>query len=114
MLRNISCPGLTFVTVLLLLGIAGGVYWVATFGSAYWENQEVKSTLKEAANLCYHERNDNTVRDFIVRKLHAQFDVPGPPNRPPVMAIDFGACLHALSDVVINRPPPLRHVAVPS
>ena len=26
------------------------------------------------------------------------------------MAIDFRACLYALSDVVINRPPPLRHV----
>ena len=26
------------------------------------------------------------------------------------MAIDFRACLYALSDVVINRPPPLRHL----
>ena len=90
--------GITFVTVLLLLAIAGGVYWVATFGSAYWENQEVKATLREAANFCYREKDDRKVRDFIVRKLHAQFDLPAQGNRPPQMAIDFDP-----ADVRIER-----------
>jgi hypothetical protein len=70
--------GLTFISVLLLLGIAGGVFWLFTFGPAYWDNQEVKSTLKEAANLCYHEHSDSKVRDFILRKLGQQF---GDPNQ---------------------------------
>jgi hypothetical protein len=67
--------GLTFMTVLILVAILGGVYWAATFGNAYWENQEVKSTLKEAANLCYHEREDSRIVIFITRKLHDMFDV---------------------------------------
>ena len=67
--------GLTFVTVLIIAALVGGVYWAATFGSAYWDNQEVKSDLKEAANLCYHEPDNAKVQAFIMRKLHAMFDV---------------------------------------
>jgi hypothetical protein len=73
--------GLTFVTVLLLLAIAGGVYWVVTFGPAYWDDREVKSALNEAANLCYHEPNDQRVREFILRRLHSLFDREGPDGK---------------------------------
>jgi hypothetical protein len=79
--------GLTFVTVLIILGVLGAVYWVTTFGSAYWDNQEVKSSLKEAANMCYHERDDAKVTAFVIRKLHGMFDVQE--NGKTVLKIDF-------------------------
>jgi hypothetical protein len=80
--------GLTFITVLLLLAVAAGIYWVTTFGGAYWENQEVKSALKEAANLCYHEPNDARIRESIVRRLHQMFDAPGEGGKT-TLKIDF-------------------------
>jgi hypothetical protein len=98
--------GLTFVTLLLLLAIAGGVYWLVTFGPAYWENQEVKSTLKEAANLCYHERNDQKVRDFILRKLDQQFGVPGRAGKQQ-LSIDFDP-----ADLRIERAESPKHVDI--
>jgi hypothetical protein len=101
-----SQRGLTFVTVLMLLAVAGGIWWVATFGSAYWENQEVKSTLKEAANLCYHEQSDDRVRAFIERKLHAMFDVQGPSGKPR-MAIDFDP-----GDLRVERTQSPKHVNI--
>ena len=79
--------GLTFITVLLIAALVGAVYWVATFGAAYWDNQEVKSDLKEAANLCYHEPDNSKIQGFIMRKLHAKFDVQE--GTKQVMRIDF-------------------------
>lgn len=97
--------GLTFITVLLLLGIAAGVFWIITFGSAYWENQEVKSMLKEAANLCYHEHNDGKVRAFIMRKLEQQFGQPGQPDKR--LAIDLDP-----QDLRIERTESPKHVDI--
>jgi hypothetical protein len=98
--------GLTFVAVLFYLAIAAGIWWVATFGPAYWENLEVKSTLHEAANLCYHERNDAAVRKFIVGKLHTLFDVPGPPGQA-TMSIDFDP-----GDLRLERTETPKHVNI--
>jgi hypothetical protein len=95
--------GFTFVTALLLLAVLGGVYWVMMFGSAYWENQEVKTTLKEAANLCYHEKNDQRVKDFIVRKLQGQF----PGSGAQKMSIDFDP-----ADLRIERTDSPKHVNI--
>lgn len=67
--------GLTFVTVLLLLAVGAGVFWLFTYGQAYWENLEVKGVLTQAANLSYTEHDDRRVRQFIERKLHEMFDV---------------------------------------
>ncbi len=69
-----SDRGLTFVTVLLFLGIAAGVIWVITYGGAYWEDLEVKRVLHEAANLSYREQNDERIRQYVVRELHHVFD----------------------------------------
>jgi hypothetical protein len=80
--------GITFITVLLLLAVLGGVYWVMTFGSVYWENQEVKSILKEAGNLAYNERSDTIVHTFIERKLRERFQT-GSDHGRPILAIDY-------------------------
>jgi hypothetical protein len=68
-----SDRGITFVTVLLLVGIAAAVVWCITYGQAYWENFEVKRVLREAANLSYRAPDDQ-VRQFVFRELHHLFD----------------------------------------
>jgi hypothetical protein len=95
--------GITFISVLLLLAVLGGVYWVMTFGSAYWDNQEVKTTLKEAANLCYHEKNDQRVRDFILKRLQNQF----PGSGKQTMSIDLDP-----ADLRIERSDSPKHVNI--
>jgi hypothetical protein len=95
--------GITFISVLLLLALLGGVYWLLMFGSAYWENQEVKTTLKEAANLCYHEKNDQKVRDFIMGRLKNQF--PGSGNQTMSIDLDPG-------DLRIERTDSPKHVNI--
>jgi hypothetical protein len=80
--------GLTFITVLLIAALVGGVYWVATFGGAYWDNQEVKADMKEAANLCYHELDNSKIQSFMMRKLHSKFDAQQEGGKT-AMVIDF-------------------------
>jgi hypothetical protein len=69
-----SDRGLTFITVLLFVGIAASVLWFATYGQAYWENFEVKRVLREAANLSYREADDRRIREYVFRELHHIFD----------------------------------------
>ncbi|HEY2031721.1 MAG TPA: hypothetical protein VGH20_21155 [Myxococcales bacterium] len=97
--------GLTFISVLLLLGVAAGVVWLVTFGPAYWDNQEVKSTLNAAANLCYQEHNDAKVRAFIMRKLQQQFGDPGFEGKQ--LAIDLDP-----QDLRIERTQSPKHVDI--
>jgi hypothetical protein len=66
--------GITFMGVLLILGIGAGIFWFMTYGEAYWENQEVKAVLSEAANACYKEESDDKIKDLVFRKLHNMFD----------------------------------------
>ena len=73
-MRRRSDRGLTFITVLLLVGVAAAVFWLATYGQAYWENFEVKRVLKEAANLSYREADDRRIREYVFRELHHLFD----------------------------------------
>ena len=67
--------GFTFVTFLILLAASAGIFWVVTYGPAYWDNYEVKQILAQAANLAYSEPLDKKVHDFIYRRLHEKFDV---------------------------------------
>src|SRR3954470_16333854 len=66
--------GVTFVTVLIVVGIVGAVFWFVTYGEAYWENLEVKRVLKEAANLSYREADDRRIREYVFKELHHLFD----------------------------------------
>ena len=65
--------GVTFVTVLVLVGLAAGVLWAVGFGPAYIDNLEVKRVLVEGANLGVHD-DDEHVRKFIFQRLHRLFD----------------------------------------
>ena len=69
--------GITLISVLLLLALAGGVYCLFAFGQAYWENLEVKSILRQAANECYRQTDDVLIKQAISRRLHSAFDVVG-------------------------------------
>src|SRR3984893_11875570 len=73
-MRRRGDRGLTFVTVLILVGGAAAVFWFRADGPADWENLEVKRVLKEAANLSYRERDDGRVREYVFRELHHLFD----------------------------------------
>lgn len=66
--------GFTFFGFVILLALAGGIYWLVSFGPAYWDNLTVRAILREAGNFAYHETNDEKVRDFVFNKLHETFD----------------------------------------
>ena len=81
--------GFTFVSFLVLVGGLALVGWVVTYGPAYWDNIDVNRTLKEAANMCYREHNDETVRRFVFRELHKKFDTDErDTNGDQIMVID--------------------------
>jgi hypothetical protein len=67
--------GITLVTVLIFLGLVGGVYCLFAFGQAYWDDFEVHGILRQAANECYRQPDDHAIRVFIERKMHETFDV---------------------------------------
>jgi hypothetical protein len=66
--------GITFVTVLLVAGVAAAILLFLTYGQAYWENFEVKRVLKEAANMSYRQPDDVRIREYVFRELHHLFD----------------------------------------
>src|SRR6267142_5866396 len=73
-MRRRGDRGLTFVTVLLVVAVAFGGLWLATYGPAYWENIEVSRVLKEAANMSYRQPDDHELRNYVFRELHHLFD----------------------------------------
>jgi hypothetical protein len=102
--------GITLVTVLVFLGLAGGLYWLFAFGQAYWDNLEVKGILRQAANECYRQPNDEAIRQFVVDKLHRTFDVEGVDKaggRELRMAIAFDD-----GDLQIQRSEVPKHVNI--
>lgn len=74
MFKDRKPRGITFVTVLLLLAVGAGVWWLVSYGGAYWDNLEVKSVVTQAANIAYREPDDLRVRLFVMGKLHDMFD----------------------------------------
>jgi len=111
-MKRASERGLTFVTVLIVLGIAAGIYWFVVFGTVYWDNREVKALLAQAANIAYQNKDDRLVRINLERALDNEFgmdvvDAQGKPARrsrlefepddlklertqsPPMMRIDL-------------------------
>jgi hypothetical protein len=66
--------GLTWITTVIVLAVAGAIFWIITYGEAYWDNFEIKHLLSQAANKCYLDKSDDSVRDWTFRKLHEAFD----------------------------------------
>ena len=61
--------GLTFITVLLVAGAVALIGWIVTYGPAYWDNVAVNRTLKEAANMCYREPDDEKVKTWVLSRV---------------------------------------------
>ncbi len=70
--------GITFVTVLILAGAVALVGWIVTYGPAYWDNTSVNRVLKEAANMCYQEHDDEKVKNWVFARLHKMYDTGAP------------------------------------
>jgi hypothetical protein len=89
-MRKRAPRGLTFVTVLIVIGAVAGIGWIVTYGPAYWENTDVTKMMHEAANLCYREPSDDKVRIFVINGLHQLFDIgERDVNGDQIMRIDF-------------------------
>ena len=101
--------GLTFVTVLVVLGGVALIGWIVTYGPAYWDNTDVNRTLKEAANMCYRDGDDESVKNYVFRQLHRQFDTEEKDSSgQAVMSIDVNR-----EDLRIERlegPPKYVHI----
>lgn len=67
--------GFTFVSFLVLAAILAAVFWAITYGPAYIEDFEVGRIVHEAANLCYREKDDERVKDFIMHRLNQNFSI---------------------------------------
>ena len=87
--------GFTFVTFLALVAGFGAIFWIISYGPAYWDNFEVNRIVRQAANLCYRENEDTPVRQFVIREMTRIFP-PDQPDRP--MSVDLDP-----ADVRIER-----------
>ena len=78
------------MSALLLIGMVGGVYGIFAVGPAYWDDSEVHSILRQAANECMRTANDESIRAFVLKKMHDLFDVPnpGPGRSEPHMSVE--------------------------
>jgi hypothetical protein len=65
--------GFTFISFLVLLGAIAGILWCVTYGPAYIERYEVHSIVREAANLCYREKNNEVIKNMIMNRLNQSF-----------------------------------------
>jgi hypothetical protein len=60
--------GFSFVSFLFLVAALAAVWWVVSFGGAYWDNVSIKGHVHEAANMAMRASEDQ-VRSFLIRKL---------------------------------------------
>lgn len=100
--------GFTFVTLLFLLAISAGIYWIVVFGGAYWDNHEVKSVLRHAGNLAYTDLDDNHVRKFITDRMTDLFGYETTEYGRKVQRLRIE---YAPEDLIIERtrvPPSIR------
>ncbi len=105
--------GITWVTALLLLLLAGGGYLAWTWGPVYLVHYEVKQVVRDYINQAVRNPNDNELVDKMVHKLRTLDDVEvldedGNPAKVPTVQV-------AATEVVWERDrggtPPTLHVA---
>ena len=102
--------GITIVTVLIVLAVASGIYWLFAFGQAYWDNFEVNGILRQAANECYRQPDDEKVRWFIKARLSETLAVEGEDKygrREQRLPFDFD-----MADIQIQRNEVPRYVNI--
>jgi hypothetical protein len=83
--------GFTFISFLVIVGIAAGVVWLITYGPAYIERYEVHSIVREAANYCYREKDDEKIKGFIINRVGQSFseEVMDHGRKEMVLKFDF-------------------------
>ncbi len=59
---------ISFVSMLMLAGLAVAGYFGAMYGPAYFEAFEVKQMLREASNMAARLGTDDQIREFILNK----------------------------------------------
>jgi hypothetical protein len=76
--------GVSWVTALLLLGLAAGVYLLWAWGPVYIVHYEVKQVVRDYANQAVKNTNDTRQRELMVQKLALleQFDTVDEYGRP--------------------------------
>ncbi len=72
--------GFSWVTFLVLVLIAGGIWWGLSYGSAFIDNIEIKSIVHEAANAAVREKRDPEIRLAITRGLAKYKDLAYQPE----------------------------------
>jgi hypothetical protein len=65
--------GFSFVTVLIIVGLACAVYWALAFGPLYWDNHEITVVMREAGNSAYRGLKDDNIRAFILKSFDEKF-----------------------------------------
>jgi hypothetical protein len=70
-MRSRAPRGFTFISFLFLVGLAAGIWWLISFGPAYWDNISIKGECHEAANYGMKTTNPEDVRKFLIKKLQA-------------------------------------------
>jgi len=102
--------GLTFISVLLVLALLGGIYWIFTFAGVNYDNHEVKAVLRQAGNIAYQQKEDKKVREWIMRELDSQFGYDGTDaagHSARLLKLEFDE-----NDLVLTRTqsPPNMHI----
>ncbi len=111
--RRAERGAVTWVTLLLLAGLAGGAYWLWVWGPVYVVHYEVKQVVHEYINQAVRDRRDAELVQNMVHKLETLAlvdgeDASGAPVRVPAVVVDP-------ADVTWERDasaePPTLHVA---
>jgi hypothetical protein len=86
----------TWVTLLLLVGVASAGYWLWVWGPVYVLHYEVKQVVHEFMNQAVRNRNDGELVRNMVHKLETLAlvdgeDAYGAPARVPAVSVDPAA-----------------------
>lgn len=91
--------GFSFVSFLFLVAALAGIWWVISFGPAYWDNISIKGHVHEAANQAMRA-NEDQVRAFILKKLAAY---PNLSVQPDDVRIDLQPGQQIAIDLTYSR-----------
>ena len=64
---------MSIVTFFFLVGLLAGIWWLISFGPAYWDNVGIKGDVYEAANMCMKEGDDEVVRKWLLYRLQSTY-----------------------------------------
>ena len=92
---------MSIVSFLFLVGGLAAVWWLISFGPAYWDNVSIKGDLHEAGNLCMKEADDEKIRAFLLNRLTNSYH--GVSVSPEDVRIDRQPRVSVAIDVTYRR-----------